>query len=79
MAEALATLKPEEQQLIYLKYFQDVKIKEISELSSIPEGTVKCGGNPICHIRHVNPRVTGICKCGGVNTGHGKVRGFDSV
>lgn len=41
LAEALATLKPDEQQLIYLKYFQDVKIKEIAELSSIPEGTVK--------------------------------------
>jgi len=39
--EALATLKPDEQQLIYLKYFQGVKIKEIAELSSIPEGTVK--------------------------------------
>lgn len=41
LAEALATLKPDEQQLIYLKYFQDVKIKEIAELASIPEGTVK--------------------------------------
>ncbi|MDW0116673.1 RNA polymerase sigma factor [Sporosarcina thermotolerans] len=41
LAEALATLKPDEQQLIYLKYFQDVKIKEIAEISSIPEGTVK--------------------------------------
>ncbi|WP_252504781.1 RNA polymerase sigma factor [Sporosarcina sp. Marseille-Q4943] len=41
LAEALATLKPDEQQLIYLKYVQGVKIKEIAELSSIPEGTVK--------------------------------------
>ncbi|WP_432362364.1 sigma-70 family RNA polymerase sigma factor [Sporosarcina sp. UB5] len=41
LAEALATLKPDEQQLIYLKYFQEVKIREIAELSSIPEGTVK--------------------------------------
>ncbi|QTD42992.1 sigma-70 family RNA polymerase sigma factor [Sporosarcina sp. Te-1] len=41
MEEALATLSKEEQQLIYLKYFQDVKIKEIAVLSNIPEGTVK--------------------------------------
>lgn len=41
LAEVLATLTPDEQQLIYLKYFQEVKIKEIAELSNIPEGTVK--------------------------------------
>ena len=41
LAEALATLSPDEQQLVYLKYFQDVKIREIAELSNIPEGTVK--------------------------------------
>ena len=39
--EALAELSMEEQQLIYLKYFQEVKIKEIAALSNLPEGTVK--------------------------------------
>lgn len=41
MREALATLSTEEQQLIYLKYFQEIKIKDIAELENIPEGTVK--------------------------------------
>lgn len=41
MREALSTLSAEEQQLIYLKYFQEVKIKEIAESENIPEGTVK--------------------------------------
>lgn len=41
LAEALSTLTEEEQQLIYLKYFQDVKIKEIALMENIPEGTVK--------------------------------------
>ncbi|MBB4825490.1 RNA polymerase sigma-70 factor (ECF subfamily) [Sporosarcina luteola] len=34
-------LSKEEQQLIYLKYLQNVKIKEIAVLSNIPGGTVK--------------------------------------
>lgn len=41
LAEALATLTDEEQQLIYLKYFQDIKIKDIAVIEKIPEGTVK--------------------------------------
>ena len=39
--EAIASLSSSEQQLIFLKYFQDTKIKEIAELEKIPEGTVK--------------------------------------
>ncbi|TQR15047.1 sigma-70 family RNA polymerase sigma factor [Psychrobacillus lasiicapitis] len=39
--EALASLSKAEQQLIYLKYYQDTKIKEIAALEKIPEGTVK--------------------------------------
>ncbi|VDG93621.1 RNA polymerase sigma factor sigV [Lysinibacillus sphaericus] len=41
LQEALAALPKKEQQLIYLKYFQDVKIKDIAKLENIPEGTVK--------------------------------------
>lgn len=41
LKEALAALPEKEQQLIYLKYFQDVKIKDIAKLENIPEGTVK--------------------------------------
>jgi len=41
ITEALSTLSDAEQQLIYLKYFQDVKIKDIAILENIPEGTVK--------------------------------------
>ena len=39
--EAIASLSCVEQQLIFLKYFQNTKIKEIAELEKIPEGTVK--------------------------------------
>lgn len=39
--EAIASLTSGEQQLIFLKYFQNTKIKEIAELEKIPEGTVK--------------------------------------
>ncbi|SDN27433.1 RNA polymerase sigma-70 factor, ECF subfamily [Psychrobacillus sp. OK028] len=39
--EAIASLSSSEQQLIFLKYFQNTKIKEIAELEKIPEGTVK--------------------------------------
>lgn len=39
--EAIASLSSSEQQLIFLKYFQDTKIKEIAVLEKIPEGTVK--------------------------------------
>lgn len=41
LQEALSTLSPAEQQLIYMKYFQDVKIKDIAAIEKIPEGTVK--------------------------------------
>lgn len=41
LQEALSTLTAGEQQLIYMKYFQDVKIKDIAALEKIPEGTVK--------------------------------------
>lgn len=41
MREALATLSEEEQRLIYLKYFQESKIKDIAQSENIPEGTVK--------------------------------------
>lgn len=39
--EAISTLSEKEQQLIYMKYYQDSKIKEIAAIESIPEGTVK--------------------------------------
>lgn len=41
MNEAIASLSSVEQQLIFLKYFQNTKIKEIAEIENIPEGTVK--------------------------------------
>ena len=41
MEEAIASLSNREQQLIFLKYFQNTKIKEIAEIENIPEGTVK--------------------------------------
>lgn len=39
--EAIASLSSKEQQLIFLKYFQNTKIKEIAKIENIPEGTVK--------------------------------------
>lgn len=39
--DILSHLSKEEQQLIYLKYFQDLKIKEIATLEKVPEGTIK--------------------------------------
>lgn len=41
LTEALNSLPPNEQQLIYMKYFQDIKIKDIAAIEKIPEGTVK--------------------------------------
>ncbi|WP_391207267.1 sigma-70 family RNA polymerase sigma factor [Psychrobacillus sp. L4] len=41
LEEAIASLTSDEQQLIFLKYFQGTKIKEIAEIKKIPEGTVK--------------------------------------
>lgn len=39
--EAIATLPEVEQRLIHLMYFQDIKIKDIAVIESIPVGTVK--------------------------------------
>lgn len=41
MEQAMAVLSLKEQRLVYLKYFQDVNIKEIADIEKIPEGTVK--------------------------------------
>ena len=41
MADIIARLPVEQQELIYLKYFQDLKNGEIAQLKQIPEGTVK--------------------------------------
>ncbi|WP_342514757.1 sigma-70 family RNA polymerase sigma factor [Sporosarcina sp. FSL K6-1522] len=39
--DALAQLTDEQRELIHLKYLQDVKIKEIAEMTFTPESTVK--------------------------------------
>lgn len=41
LQEALQKLSEQEQQLVYMKYFQDTKIKDIAVIENIPEGTVK--------------------------------------
>lgn len=41
LEEALHTLPGPSRRLIHLKYFEDMKIKEIAEIEKIPEGTVK--------------------------------------
>ncbi|PIC79841.1 RNA polymerase subunit sigma-24 [Sporosarcina sp. P18a] len=41
LRDALATLSEQEQRLIYLKYFQESKIKDIAQSENIPESTVK--------------------------------------
>ncbi|WP_019412587.1 RNA polymerase sigma factor, partial [Paenisporosarcina sp. TG20] len=41
LQEALNKLSEQEQQLVYMKYFQDAKIKDIALMENIPEGTVK--------------------------------------
>lgn len=41
MERLLEQLSLSEQQLVYMKYFQQLKNKEIAELNQIPEGTVK--------------------------------------
>lgn len=38
---ALARLSPDYRKVLILKYFQDMKVKEIAEIMDIPEGTVK--------------------------------------
>lgn len=41
LREALANLSHEQQDLIFLKYFRDMKNQDIAEVQNIPEGTVK--------------------------------------
>jgi len=41
MADIIASLPIEQQELVYLKYFQDMKNGDIAQLKKIPEGTVK--------------------------------------
>ncbi len=41
MADIIASLPKEQQELIYLKYFKDMKNRDIAQLKQIPEGTVK--------------------------------------
>ncbi|WP_245890034.1 sigma-70 family RNA polymerase sigma factor [Rummeliibacillus pycnus] len=41
MANLIEQLPIEQQELIYLKYFQDLKNDEIAKIKNIPEGTVK--------------------------------------
>jgi RNA polymerase sigma factor (sigma-70 family) len=41
LEEALLALPDPSRRLIHLKYFEDMKIKEIAEIEQIPEGTVK--------------------------------------
>ncbi|MBE1554653.1 sigma-70 family RNA polymerase sigma factor [Sporosarcina limicola] len=41
IADIIAGLPIEQQELIYLKYFQDMKNADIAQLKQIPEGTVK--------------------------------------
>lgn len=41
IADIIASLPIEQQELIYLKYFQDMKNGDIAQLKQIPEGTVK--------------------------------------
>lgn len=41
IVDIIASLPKEQQELIYLKYFQDLKNGEIAQLKQIPEGTVK--------------------------------------
>ena len=41
IADIIASLPIEQQELVYLKYFQDMKNGDIAQLKQIPEGTVK--------------------------------------
>lgn len=41
LQDALDALSEKEQQLVYMKYFQNTKIKDIAVMENIPEGTVK--------------------------------------
>jgi len=39
--EAIATLSPEQQQLVHMKYFLDIQNKELAAIHKVPEGTIK--------------------------------------
>ncbi|MBB4824775.1 RNA polymerase sigma-70 factor (ECF subfamily) [Sporosarcina luteola] len=39
--EALSHLSEKDRQLVYMKYLHDIKIKDIANMTSTPEGTVK--------------------------------------
>ncbi|MDN4608802.1 sigma-70 family RNA polymerase sigma factor [Sporosarcina highlanderae] len=39
--EALSQLSEKDRQLVHLKYLHDIKIKDIADMTSTPEGTVK--------------------------------------
>ena len=41
ITDAITKLSKEQQELIFLKYFQDYKNQDIASLQNIPEGTVK--------------------------------------
>ncbi|MFJ5772153.1 sigma-70 family RNA polymerase sigma factor [Psychrobacillus sp. NPDC093180] len=41
IVDIIASLPTEQQELIYLKYFHDMKNADIAQLKKIPEGTVK--------------------------------------
>lgn len=40
-AEIIADLPLEQQELIYLRYFQDLKMKDIAQIQQVSEGTIK--------------------------------------
>ena len=39
--EAMRLLSEEQRELIYLRYLNDIKIKDIAEMTETPESTVK--------------------------------------
>lgn len=39
--EALRSLSSEQQQLLHMKYFMDIKNKELAAIHNVPEGTIK--------------------------------------
>ena len=41
LAEVIAELSIEQQELIYLRYFKDLKMKDIAQIQQVSEGTIK--------------------------------------
>lgn len=41
LADVIAELPIEQQELIYLRYFKDLKMKEIAQIQQVSEGTIK--------------------------------------